>query len=794
MHPILFEILSYKVYSYGFSTIIACCLCTWLVFKKHPDYLELNDIVNFCLLALFSILLADKLILMMYNGFRIPLGEFLQLSNQPMHSFYGTLWMALILIYIYCMLKKIPLWPTLDCLLYNAIPALAIQRIFGCFLSGCCYGTPTDLPWGVCFPLYSPAGMSYPNIPIHPAQLYYGISALFIYAGLYVYQKKNSYCSDGRTFALGLMGLSLSYFLISFFRGDHLDTLSYNLFFIKLISVGSFIAGGLVYIKKNLQNIFRRFILPLITITSLIFTGISPVHASNLTYQVHPHSLIKWGETLRIEINATNPSDKQAIGNITVSFNNKVILLPKDNQYSIFSEDTTYYNNKNQLVPIKHLMVKKHFDQWKPHQTNQLILTCIPVQIGLLKIFIRATCKPENKHPLNIPDYSTTKDQLGFPVRVENIFIDESPSFIENFLLLSQYEQVFHSNTYNTKFRRLLKEPEDIDALRYFGFMDPRHAKKEIRQLSIIIGNTPQVRQSPDLLNNLKLLLNEPDNSKAQLFFGLTRSSKNTGLANETQDQAKAYAQGYIMSFQGGYTLIQTIDTQGDIHFVQSNSQDTISIRYQNQTYSFNKTKTIVYDMASKLEQIKPNAPFEIVIAMVKDVMYKPGSKIQANDKIYISYISLFEPIKKQAISSKINALIQKPIQDGITKASQKYPFIEFNKAGHTIENTPENLDKLIAITLNPKISADEKKQEITNQLMHPNNADAILSGNLFIKDDSVEIRLYLFVKTHDVLQQTTFFKKQNFFCDSPVTLIRDICPDVPEEIYKKIDSLFSLL
>ena len=794
MYPILFEIFDYKIYSYGFSTIIACCLCTYLVLRKYPDYMELNDIVNFCLIALFSMLFADKLIFIIYDGFSVSFGELLQLGNQPMHSFYGTLLMALLLIWLYCMIKKIPLWQTLDFLLFNAIPALAIQRIFGCFLAGCCYGVPTDLPWGVCFPAYSPAGMSYHNIPIHPTQLYYGISALFIYGGLYAYQKKLSDQSDGRIFAIGLMGLSLSYFLISFFRGDDSGASPYNSFYYNLISVGTFIAGGLVIIKKNLTDIFRWLNFSTIMIICIIMSNLSPVHATGLVYQIKPHSLMKWGEKLTVEINATNPTDKKVTGNITVSFNSKVIILSQDKQYKIFQEGTSYYNSKNQLVPIKHLMVKKYFKHWISHQTNKLILNCIPIQTGLLKIFIRATFVLQNDSPLNIPDYSTTKDQLGFPVRVENIFIDESQSFIDNILLLSQYEQIFHSNTYKVKFRKLLQEPDNIDALRYFGFMDPKQAKKEISQLNIIIGNSPKVRQSTDLLNNLKILLNEPGNYQAQVFFGLAQSPKQTDSSNEAQTQAKAFATGFIMAFQGGYTLIQTIESQGDIDFVQSNSQDIISIRYQNQTYSFHKTKTIVYDMACKLKQIKPNAPFEKVIAMAQKSMNIPVNMTQADDKIYISYINLFEPIKKQAISSKINALIQKPIQDGIKKAIQKYPFIEFNKAGHTIENTPENLDKLIAIILNPQKSADEKKQELTNQLMQPNNADAILSGNLFIKEDSVELRLYLFVKTYDILQQSISFKKINFFCDSPDTLKIGLCPDVAEEIYKKVAFLLNLL
>lgn len=57
---------------------------------------------------------------------------------------------------------------------------IAVMRI-GCFLHGCCFGKETSLPWGVRFPLLSPAHvyqLQHPggNIltvrPVHPTQLY----------------------------------------------------------------------------------------------------------------------------------------------------------------------------------------------------------------------------------------------------------------------------------------------------------------------------------------------------------------------------------------------------------------------------------------------------------------------------------------------------------------------------------------------------------------------------------------------------------------------------------------------
>lgn len=65
-----------------------------------------------------------------------------------------------------------------------AIPlaaALCIGRI-GCFFGGCCFGLPTDLPWGVCF--HSADGDQLN--PRHPTQLYeslfHGLCLVFLVA------------------------------------------------------------------------------------------------------------------------------------------------------------------------------------------------------------------------------------------------------------------------------------------------------------------------------------------------------------------------------------------------------------------------------------------------------------------------------------------------------------------------------------------------------------------------------------------------------------------------------------
>ena len=50
----------------------------------------------------------------------------------------------------------------------------------GCFLNGCCFGGPSDLPWAFTWPEGSIPWNAGMHGPIHPAQLYGVINALLL--------------------------------------------------------------------------------------------------------------------------------------------------------------------------------------------------------------------------------------------------------------------------------------------------------------------------------------------------------------------------------------------------------------------------------------------------------------------------------------------------------------------------------------------------------------------------------------------------------------------------------------
>src|SRR3954454_21608950 len=69
-----------------------------------------------------------------------------------------------------------------------AVPVAAAVGIgrLACFHAGCCYGTPTDLPWGVVFPRVD-------SLPRHPTQLYEAAFHLSAAAILYWLQRRGMF-------------------------------------------------------------------------------------------------------------------------------------------------------------------------------------------------------------------------------------------------------------------------------------------------------------------------------------------------------------------------------------------------------------------------------------------------------------------------------------------------------------------------------------------------------------------------------------------------------------------------
>lgn len=92
-------------------------------------------------------------------------------------SYHGALFLSVLSVLCWLRWKRIPAAALFDAVAPSIALGFVLVRI-GCFLNGCCFGIPTGTPWGVIFPLDSPAGQVYPNLKIHPTQVYEALAGL----------------------------------------------------------------------------------------------------------------------------------------------------------------------------------------------------------------------------------------------------------------------------------------------------------------------------------------------------------------------------------------------------------------------------------------------------------------------------------------------------------------------------------------------------------------------------------------------------------------------------------------
>jgi phosphatidylglycerol:prolipoprotein diacylglycerol transferase len=139
-------------------------------------------------------------------------------------------------------LKKEKIYDLLDLMAPYFILAIAIGRI-GCFLRGCCFGMPTDLPWGV---IYTGENSLSGNILVHPTQLYHAIADFIIFFVLKSRKKK--------TFLLFLILYSLERFFIDFLRfhlpGEYIGTITIT----QIIFIVIFAIALWLFVRKNKSN------------------------------------------------------------------------------------------------------------------------------------------------------------------------------------------------------------------------------------------------------------------------------------------------------------------------------------------------------------------------------------------------------------------------------------------------------------------------------------------------------------------------------------------------------------
>jgi phosphatidylglycerol:prolipoprotein diacylglycerol transferase len=222
MHPILFEIAGWPVYSYGVLLALAYLAGLQLaVVRGRRRGLDGARIMDFGIYIIIAALVGAKLMLLVvdFDYFRQQPREILSIARAG-GVFYGGL-IAAFLVGLWLVRRyKLPVWTTADMI----APGIALGHVvgrLGCLLAGCCYGKPTDVAWAITFTdPAAAANVGTPlGVPLHPTQIYDAGAELLILIALLVTERRGK-PFPGRTFWGYMVLYGIARFVVEIFRGD----------------------------------------------------------------------------------------------------------------------------------------------------------------------------------------------------------------------------------------------------------------------------------------------------------------------------------------------------------------------------------------------------------------------------------------------------------------------------------------------------------------------------------------------------------------------------------------------
>jgi phosphatidylglycerol:prolipoprotein diacylglycerol transferase len=256
MHPILFEVGGFPIYTYGVLLAAAYLLGLQFALRRARQRgLDPNKVMDLGIWIIVSALVGAKLLLLIveWDTYSRSPAELLTLIRSA-GAFYGGLIVAVAVALWYLWRHRMPVWQVTDVFAPGIALGHVIGRI-GCLFAGCCFGRPTSVPWAITFhDKYAEQNVGTPlGVPLHPTQLYEAGAELLILVALLATERKG-HPFPGRTFWSYMLLYGISRFVIEFYRGDSRGAI--GMFstsqFISLLIVPLSIAM-LVYLRRRSQ-------------------------------------------------------------------------------------------------------------------------------------------------------------------------------------------------------------------------------------------------------------------------------------------------------------------------------------------------------------------------------------------------------------------------------------------------------------------------------------------------------------------------------------------------------------
>jgi phosphatidylglycerol:prolipoprotein diacylglycerol transferase len=248
------------VRGYGAMLLVAAAAGTWLSIRRgRPLGFDTDTIIALATeVFLWGLVGARLFYVIEYRDQFFPPGRGLVAAVPDVLNLaagglvvFGALPTAALAAWRFAARRGLSLADLADCVAPGLLVGLALGRI-GCFLNGCCYGGPCDLPWAVRFPPQSPpwldqvargllppgnaapAGIAW-SLPVHPAQLYAAFDAGLLAALACAYTPLAR--RQGEVFALVLALHPISRLLLEAIRIDEPPALGTPLSISQIVSL-----------------------------------------------------------------------------------------------------------------------------------------------------------------------------------------------------------------------------------------------------------------------------------------------------------------------------------------------------------------------------------------------------------------------------------------------------------------------------------------------------------------------------------------------------------------------------
>jgi phosphatidylglycerol:prolipoprotein diacylglycerol transferase len=213
VHPVLFELGSITIYTYGFLIAVGCI--AGFVYMWRASKLTFDQANTLFILLIVAGVVGGKFFMI----FEDP-GRYLSKPSLLFSSggfvFYGSLLFCIPTMLLYFRKNKIPILPMLDVMAIVTCIVHGFGRL-GCFMAGCCYGLPSDGFLAVIF--IDPVCQAKPlNTPLHPTQLYESVFVFLLMTSLLILKTRKRF--DGQVFLVYLISYACGRSVIELFRGD----------------------------------------------------------------------------------------------------------------------------------------------------------------------------------------------------------------------------------------------------------------------------------------------------------------------------------------------------------------------------------------------------------------------------------------------------------------------------------------------------------------------------------------------------------------------------------------------